>query len=322
VRSLFSVLVRFAGAVALTAAAASGALAQDRYPSQVIKIVVPYAPGGTTDQIARYYAERLGKELGQPVIVDNKPGGGTNIGAEAVARARPDGYTLLFANNAQVLNPVFGPTPAFELGALDPVSLTARVAFVLAANPKLAVNNPAELIAAAKASPGKLTVSSAQLDFYVALLNMRAGINLLHIPYKGGAPAALDAISGQVDMVFALTPVLLSQIQGGKLKAVVVSAEKRLAVLPDTPTFKESGIDYDLTTWYGLMTPAGTPKAIVDRLAAVTQKIMGMPDMVEKVRAAGAEPAWNKPQEFATMLKSESAMWQQIAKAQPSLVQK
>ena len=160
-RSLFSVLVRFAGAVALTAAAASGALAQDRYPSQVIKIVVPYAPGGTTDQIARYYAERLGKELGQPVIVDNKPGGGTNIGAEAVARARPDGYTLLFANNAQVLNPVFGPTPAFELGALDPVSLTARVAFVLAANPKLAVNNPAELIAAAKASPGKLTVSSA-----------------------------------------------------------------------------------------------------------------------------------------------------------------
>jgi tripartite-type tricarboxylate transporter receptor subunit TctC len=320
--SLLSVLGRVAGTIALTAAAATGALGQDRYPSQTIKIIVPYAPGGTTDQLARYYAEYLGKELGQSVIVDNKPGGGTNIGAEAVARSKPDGYTLLFANNAQVLNPIFGPTPGFEPSALEPISLTSRIAFVMAANPKVPVNNPTELLAAAKAAPGKLTVSSAQLDLYVALLNSRAGIKLLHVPYKGGAPAVVDAIGGQVNMVFALTPVLLPHIQAGKLKAVAVSSPKRLPLLPNTPTLKENGIDYDITTWYGVMAAAGTPKAIVDRLAAATQKIMTMPDMVAKVRAAGAEPAWNKPDEFAAMLKSESAMWQQIAKAMPNLVTK
>lgn len=315
-------LVRAACALCAIGMATGAALAQDRYPSQPLKIVVPYPAGGSTDFIARQVADHLGKELGQTVVVDNRPGGGTNIGAESVARAKPDGYTLLFANNSQVLNPHFGPAPPFELNALEPVSLVSRVAFVLAANPKTPFNTGAELLAAAKAAPGKLTVSSAQLELYVELLNRKAGINLLHVPYKGGAPATTDAISGQVNMVFALMPVLLPHIQGGRLKALAVTAPKRLAALPDVPTFTELGVDYDFTIWYGLMAPAGTPKAIVDRLAAATHKIMSTADMGARIRGAGAEPTWSKPEEFQADLARESAFWQQTARAMPHLVQK
>lgn len=315
-------LVRAAGSALFAGLVAGGAVAQDRYPSQPIRIVVPYPAGGTTDLIGRQVAEQLGKELGQAVIVDNRPGGGTNIGAESVARAKPDGYTLLMANNGQVLNPVFGPAPSFELSALEPISLISRVAFVVAANPKVPFNTGAELLSAAKAAPGKLTVSSAQLDLYVELLNRKAGVSLLHVPYKGGAPATSDAISGQVNMVFALLPVLQPHIQGGKLKALAVTSGKRLAAFPDVPTFTELGVDYDISIWYGLMAPAGTPKAIVDRLAAAVQKIMASPEMGARIRTAGAEPVWSKPQEFQAQLRSETAFWQQVARQVPHLVQK
>jgi tripartite-type tricarboxylate transporter receptor subunit TctC len=318
----FALLVRSACALGLAAGLAAGAQAQERYPGQPLRLVVPYPPGGTTDIIARNYAEQLGRELGQTVIVDNRPGGGTNIGAEAVARAKPDGYTLLFANNSQVLNPVFGPQPAFELGALEPISLVSRTAFIVAANPKAPFNTPAELLAAARAAPGKLSISSAQLDLYVELLNNKAGIQLLHVPYKGGAAAATDAISGQVNMVFALTPVLLPHIQAGKLKAVAVTSGKRVAVLPEVPTLTEQGIDYDFSIWYGLMAPAGTPRAVIERLAAATQKVMALPELVAKVRAAGADAVSSRPEEFQAQLRSETALWQQTAKALPHLVQK
>ena len=198
----------------------------------------------------------------------------------------------------------------------------SRVPFVLAANPKTPFNTGADLLAAARGAPGKLSVSSAQLDLYVELLNRKAGMSLLHVPYKGGAPATTDAISGQVNMVFALTPVLLPHIQAGKLKALVVTTGKRLNALPDVPTLTELGVDYDIAIWYGLMAPAGTPRAIVDRLAAATQKIMGSPEMMARIRAGGAEPVWSKPEEFQAELRRESAFWQQTAKAMPHLVKK
>lgn len=298
------------------------AAAQDRFPSQPIKIVVPYTAGGSTDLIARQFADQLARELGQPVIIDNRPGGGTNIGAEAVVKSRADGYTLLFGNNSQVLNPVFGPNPPFALNALEPISLVSHVAFVVAAHPKTPFNTGGELLAAAKASPGKISVSSAQLELYVELLNARAGISLLHVPYKGGAPATTDAIAGQVNMVFALAPVLLPHIQGGKLKALAVTSGKRLSFLPDAPTLTELGVDYDVSIWYGLLAPAGTPKPVVDRLASATQKIMSSPDMAQKIRAGGAEPAWSSPQEFQAMLRKDTGFWQQVAKTLPHLVHK
>lgn len=306
----------------LAGAFAAGALAQDRWPSQPVKVVVPYPAGGSTDLVARLVGEQLGRELGQPVVIENRPGGGTNIAAESVARAKPDGYTLLFANNAQVLNNYFGPTPSFELSALDPVSLVAHVAFIVAANPRTPFNTGAELLAAARAAPGKLTISSAQLDLYVELLNSKAGISLMHIPYKGGAAATTDAISGQVNMVFALVPVLQPHIQAGKLKALAVTSPKRLPSLPEVPTLNDLGVDYDFTIWYGLMAPAGTPKAVVDRLAAATHKVLDQPELAARIRNGGAEPAWSKPEEFQAQLKRDAAFWQQTAKAMPHLVHK
>jgi tripartite-type tricarboxylate transporter receptor subunit TctC len=306
----------------LAGAFAAGALAQERWPTQPVKIVVPYPAGGSTDLIARQVGEQLGHELGQPVVIENRPGGGTNIAAESVARSKADGYTLLFANNSQVLNNYFGPTPPFEMSALEPVSLVSRVAFIVAANPHTPFGTGAELLAAAKAAPGKLTISSAQLDLYVELLNSKAGIKLMHIPYKGGAPATTDAISGQVNMVFALVPVLQPHIQAGKLKALAVTSGKRLGSLPDVPTLTELGVDYDFTIWYGLMAPAGTPKAVVDRLAAATQKVLAQPELAARIRAGGAEPVSSKPEEFQAQLKREGAFWQQTAKAFPHLVQK
>lgn len=297
------------------------ALAQD-YPTQPVRLIVPYPPGGSTDFIARLYAESLGKELGQPVIVDNRPGAATNIGSEAVAKARPDGYTVLFGGGGPTLNTVFGPKPTFDpLTGLEAVSLIARVPFMVAANPKTPFGTAKDMIAAAKAAPGKYSISSAQLNVYVELLKARSDINLLHIPYKGGAQAATDAIAGQVDMVFALVPVLLPQLQAGKLKAIGVSSDKRLTkLLPNVSTFTELGVDYDIGTWYGLQTPPGTPPAIVERLLQATQKIVAQAGFADKLAAVGAEAVSSQPAEMRKLMVDQQAVWEKLAVSAPGLI--
>lgn len=303
--------------------AALPAAAQDRWPTQPVKLVVPYAAGGTTDLIARRLGERLGRELGQVVLVENRPGASTNVGASFVASAKPDGYTLLLGSIFQVLNPVFGPDPGFDLFTkLDPVSLVAEMPFVLAANPKTTYGNGRELVAAAKAAPKRLSVSHAQLDLSLELLNSKAGMELLLVPYKGGGAATTDAIGGQVDMVYALVPVLLPHIQAGKLKPLAVTSNKRFAGLPNVPTFAESGVGFEMTMWYGLFTPGGTPKPIVDRLARATQQIMTSKEMIDWIRSAGADPLSSTPDESRAQLRKETAYWQGVAKALPQLVQK
>ena len=314
----------FAGILALLAATtAVQALAQERFPTEPIKIVVPYPAGGSVDRMARIFGEHLGKELGQAVLIDNRPGAGTNIAAELVIRSKADGHTLLFASSAQVLNPIFGPAPSFDaLASLEPLSLVSRVPFMLAANLKAPFDNGSQLLAAARAAPDKISVGSAQGDLYVELLNEKARMRLLHVPYKGGAPATTDAIGGQITTVFSLLPVLLPQVQGGKLKPIAVTSGKRLSALPEVATFTELGIDYDISVWYGLMAPAGTPKVVLERLAGVTEKIMRTADMAQKMRAGGAEPAWNQPEEFKALLRSDTVYWKQVAKTLPHLVQK
>jgi tripartite-type tricarboxylate transporter receptor subunit TctC len=304
----------------------SGALpaaAQSTWPSQPVKLVVPYATGGTTDLIARRIGERLGKELGQPVIVENKPGAGTNLGASAVATAKNDGHTLLLGSVFQVLNAVFGPKPGFDLfTALEPVNVIATMPFVLAANPATPYSNGRELVAAAKAAPRQLSVSHAQLDLSLELLNSKAGMELLLVPYRGGGPAAKDANAGQVKMVYALVPVLLPHIQAGKLKPLAVTSTRRFEGLPNVPTFAESGVDFDMTMWYGVFAPAGTPKAVLDRLAAATTKVMSSKELADSIRAAGAEPLHTGPDEFRAQLRKEHAYWEGVAKAMPNLVNK
>lgn len=310
--------------VALIAAAITlQASAQERFPTESIRIVVPYPAGGSVDRLARVFGEQLAKELGQAVLIDNRPGAGTNIAAESVIRSKADGHTLLFASSAQVLNPIFGPVPSFDATvSLEPVSLVSRVSFLLAANPKAPFNNGGQLLAAAKAAPDKISVGSAQADLYVELLNEKARMRLLHVPYKGGAPATTDAIGGQITAVFSLLPVLMPHVQAGKLKPIAVTSGKRLSALPDVGTFAELGVDYDISVWYGLMAPAGTPKTVLDRLASVTRSIMATSDMAQKMGSGGAEPAWNKPEDFKALLRADTAYWKQVAKTLPHLVQK
>lgn len=322
---MFKTSRRLLLALSATAALAvtQPAAAQDQWPTQPFKLVVPYAAGGTTDLIARRLSERLGRQLGQVVVVENRPGASTNVGASFVAGAKPDGYTLLLGSIFQVLNPVFGPDPGFDLfSKLDPVSLVADMPFVLAANPKTGYGNGRELVAAARAAPKKLSVSHAQLDLSLELLNNKAAMELLLVPYKGGGPATTDAMSGQVDMVYALVPVLLPHIQAGKLKPLAVTSGKRFVGLPNVPTFVESGVDFEMSMWYGLFTPGGTPKPIIDRLARATQNIMTSKEMIDWIRTAGADPVSNTPDEFRAQMRKETTYWQGVAKALPQLIRK
>lgn len=299
------------------------ASAQATWPTQPLKLVVPYAAGGTTDLIARRLGERLGHELGQTVVVENKPGASTNLGAAYVVGQKNDGHTLLLGSIFQLLNPIFGPEPGFDLfTALEPVSVVASMPFVLAANPATPYSSARDLVAAAKAAPNKLSVSHAQLDLSLHLLNAKAGMELLLVPYKGGGPATNDAVAGQVNMVYALVPVLLPHIQAGKLKPLAVTSSRRFQGLPNVPTFVESGVDFDMTMWYGVFTPAGTPKPVIDRLAAATRKVMASSELSEAIRVAGADPIHSSPSEFRAQLRKEHAYWQGIAKAMPKLVQK
>jgi len=299
------------------------ATAQEAWPARPIKLVVPYASGGTTDLIARRLAEQLSKELGQSIVVENRAGAGTNVGASAVAASKNDGYTLLLGSIFQVLNPLFGPEPNFDLfTGLEPISLVANMPFVLAANPKTPYNSGAELIAAAKAAPKQLSVSHAQLDLPLELLASKAGMQLLLVPYKGGGPATTDAIGGQVNMVFALVPVLLPHIQSGKLKPLAVTSAKRFVTLPNVSTFAESGFDYDMSMWYGLFAPAGTPRSIVERLARSTHKVMDNKEMTDWARSIGTDAVTNTPEEFRAQLRKETIFWQSVAKDMPHLMKK
>lgn len=290
------------------AALATPSIAQSTgsWPDRPLKLVVPYAPGGTTDTVARQYAEFLRSRLGQPVVVENRPGAATNIGTEAVVRSAPDGYTLLLGSTLLASNPTYGPAvPSFDpMTALQPISLITTTPFLIAANPRFPARNAEELIALARREPGRRTISSAQLDFQIALLNRRSGFEIEHIGYRGGAPAMTDAIAGQVDMVYALIPVLLPAVREGQLRAIAVTSRERSAVLPDVSTMLETRQSTaESVAWYGIYAPAGTPRPIVDRLAGHTVAFTQDPEVVASMTALGIEPRGSTPEVLAQMLK-------------------
>lgn len=296
--------------------------AAQKYPDNPIHLVVPFPPGGSTDLVARQYAKFLSDELDNvSVIVDNRPGASNNIGDEWVGKAKPDGYTLLFAQPNLVLNPIFGPRPSFDVvKALAPVSIIARVPYIVAAGPKAPFSNVKDFIAASKAKPGTYTISSAQLDYYVGLLQSKAQIKLLHVPYKGGAQAMTDTSAGTVDTIMALAPVLMPYVQGGRLKPIAVASDKRIELLPAVPTFAESGVDFDTTIWYGLLVPAQTPASIVKRLAQASHQVAIGSGFAQSLRALGVQPVGSTPAEFAAQMRAEAALGQKTAKENPGLV--
>lgn len=290
-------------------ALAPGARAQSGYPNRPVKMIVPYPPGGSTDILARGYAEQMQRQLGQPVVIDNRPGASTNIGTEAAARSAPDGYTVYFGTSGLATNPHFGPVPAIDVfRELTPIGMIASMSFMVAANPSLPVEDPASLVALARSKPGKVTISSASLETQVKTLNKRAGIELMHVPYKGGAQAAADTMAGHVDLVIALVPVLLPHVQSGKLKPVALAAAKRSGALPALRTFPEGGVSgYPGPSWFALFGPAGLPAPIVERLAAANQAAVTNAELVARMTAQGIDMQSSTPAELGARLKTDHA---------------
>lgn len=311
------------GLIAATCLISTGAHAADSYPDRHVKLVVPYPAGGTTDLIARIFAERLSAELKQPVIVDNKGGAATNIGSGTVAQASPDGYTLLFGTIGPFLNTILGPKPTFDpFTQLEPVASIVRLPYMLAANPAAPFSNVPQMLEMTRKDPGKYTVASAQLHHYITLMTSQADFEILHVPYKGGGAAATGAIGGQVDMVYALVPLLKPQVESGSLKAIGLTSKGRLTSMPGVGTFVEAGSEFELTSWFTLFAPTGTPADIVKKLSAATKIAVSNPDFAERVSKLGAQADWSDGPAMNQEIDTSIDMWKQLVKEIPSLVRK
>jgi tripartite-type tricarboxylate transporter receptor subunit TctC len=309
-----------AALAAVFAAVTFGASAQT-YPTKPIRVVVPFPAGGTTDVLARAVAQKLTESLGQPAVVDNRPGAGGNIGAELVAKSAPDGYTLLMGTvGTHAINPSLYPKMPYDhVKDFAPVILVAGVPNVLVINPALPVNSVQELIAYAKANPGKLNFASSgngtSIHLSGELFRTMAGVQIAHIPYKGSAPALQDLVGGQVQMMFDNLPSSLALIKAGKLKALAVTSKERAAALPDVPTMAESGLPgFEASSWFGLLAPAGTPQPVILKINADVAKWLASPEAKEKLLAQGAIAAGGTPEDFVRQIAAETAKWQKVVK--------
>jgi len=304
----------------LLAALAGAAAAQDAYPARTVTVIVPQAPGGANDAIARIVTQKLTEQTGQQFIVDNRTGAGGNIGTAAAAKAKPDGYTLLLTvSSTHVINPWLYKAPGFDpVKDFEPITPVATAGYVLVANNDFPPNNVAELIKSAKAAPGKYLIASAgngTLNHLIGeMLQKASGIQLTHVPYKGAAAAVTDVIGGQVQLSVQSLPSSISFIKAGRLKVLGVVNEKRVSALPEVPTIGETIKGFGSTPWYGLFAPAGTPKAIVDRLQSEAAKALDSADAREKLAGVGCEPFKSSPQQFASLIKDDLPKWQRIVK--------
>jgi len=305
---------------ALLALAALGAHAQD-WPARPLRLVVPFAPGGVTDTSARVVADRLGARLGQSVVVENRPGASGNIGTQQVAQAAPDGYTLLLGfDGTMVINPwVFAKIPFDTLRDFEPVTKLGDATLILAAHPSVAANDVRELIALAKEKPGALSYGTSGTGgtphLAGEMLNQRAGIALVHVPYKGGGPAITDAVGGQIPLVFTAIAGAQQYVKSGRLKALGVPSAKRSAALPDAKTFIEAGLDgFVVDSWVGVLAPAKTSRPAIDKLQRETAAVLAEPDVRERYAVLGIEPVGNTPAEFAAQIRADLARWEKVVK--------
>lgn len=292
------------------------------WPTKPIKLIVPFPPGGACDTIARIYGEKLAEALQQPVIIENKPGAGTAIAAEFVARAAPDGYTLSVAPAGQLtLLPNLNKKVAYDtFRDFAPVSLLASVPNIIAAKSALPVKNVPELIALAKKAPGKITYSSCGSGTLCHLTGERfksqTGVNLLHIPYKGSAPAITALLGGEVDLAFDTQTVLAPQIKAGKVKALAITSAERSPLFPDIPTAVEAGLPgFVIEGWFSLVAPAATPKAIINKLNETLKAIAETPEVRAKLSAQGLTPLNSTPEALAQLIKDDYAIWAKVVRA-------
>lgn len=306
---------------ALGAVSALPAAAQDDWPAKPIRIVVPFAAGGTSDVLARTLGAQLQAALKQTVLIENKAGAGGVIGADGVAKASPDGYTLLLGTIAtHAINPALLPKMPYNAAKhFAPVMLLGSISNVLLVGPDQPFKTVAELVAAAKARPGTLQFASAGQGTSQHLsgetFKLLAGVNLTHVPYKGSAPAIQDVMGGQIPMSFETALVALPQIKAGKVKALAVTSAKRSAVLPEVPTMQEAGIaNFDVASWQALYAPAGTPPAIVNKLNTELAKIMAQPETKARIDGLGLEYTANTPEQFGAFQRNEQAKWARIVK--------
>jgi tripartite-type tricarboxylate transporter receptor subunit TctC len=307
-------------ALALALAATTAEAVAQAYPNRPVRMVVPLSPGGFADVPARVIAPRLSEALGQTVFVENKPGAGATIGTDFVAKSKPDGYTVLFTGTPHVISPaLYKNLPYDPLKDFAPVMLVASGPYVLVVNPQLPVRSVQELIAAAKAQPGKIDYASSgngsAQHLVSALFTSMAGIDLNHVPYKGSGPAMQDLLSGQVKVSFAGIPNVMPSLKSGKLRALAVSTPKRSPDLPDVPTVAEAGVPgYDATLWLALLAPAGTPDDVVQKLYAEATKTLREPEVQKAIAATGVEVSILGPQELPAFLQSEADKWGKVAR--------
>jgi tripartite-type tricarboxylate transporter receptor subunit TctC len=313
-RALFSVIIAM---IALP----GGASAQTTYPAKPVRILVPFPPGGPADALARIVGDKLGQALGQPFVIENKPGAGGNIGMEQGAKAAADGYTLTLAptGNLTIAPSLYAKLPYDPAKDYAPITVLATVPNILIVHPSVPARSVAELIALAKAKPGTLNYASpgngSGPHLAGELLKSMAGIDLVHVPFNGVGPAMTGVLAGDVQMFFAQSSAALPHVKSGKVIALGVASRKRIAAAPELPTIAEAGLPgFDVTSWYALVAPAGTPAAVVDRLHAEIVKVLGSADVREKIAALGAEPVGNTPAEFAAMQRAEAARWAALAR--------
>jgi tripartite-type tricarboxylate transporter receptor subunit TctC len=314
-------LVKAAVVATTLVTSVSGAYAAD-YPNKPIRLVVPFAAGGTTDFLARAIAQDLGTSMGTTVVVDNRPGAGGNIGSDLVARSEPDGYTLLLGTvGTHAINAsLYKKMPYDTVKDFAPISLVASVPNILVVHPSVPAKSVKELIALAKAKPGTLAFASSgngsSIHLSGELFKSMAEVDMFHVPYKGSGPALTDLVGGQVQLMFDNMPSSFPHVKAGRLRALAVTSAKRSPAAPDVPTIAESGVPgYEAVAWFGILAPAGTPPEIVKKLNTEIAKTLKSPEVTKRLASQGAEPVSNTPEQFAAYIKSEMAKWAKVVKA-------
>jgi tripartite-type tricarboxylate transporter receptor subunit TctC len=299
----------------------AAAFAQAPYPNRPLRLIVGFTPGGGVDINARLVASRLTEYLGQPAVVENRPGAGTNIANELVAKAAPDGYTLLFTSGALAVNmALYRKLPFDALRDFAPISIFSASPNLLVVSSATPAKNVAELLALARAKPGVMNYSSAGTGTtqHMAgeLFKLRTGTDIVHVPFKGSAPSLTALIAGEVDMTFVNIPAIIQQVRAGRLRPLAYAAARRSELMPDVPTLQEVGVSgADVSVWYGLLAPATTPGEIVDALASAVGRAARAPDMRQRLLDQGADPVGNTPEEFAKVLREEVARWKEVVAA-------